>query len=457
MMGVPFVELRPVYRHRVHTTLQCINRKFPFLEASQPLKIVPARVELSAGAVRTPSWNCRVLQRPSNGSVRAHGPVFDDDAENRQREKRLHNGALPSYLPFAAHQNIDVISSGPIRDARGFILPQPPVPQTMQPQTLCAMCTARRHVCTRQQTTMHVCSHDRSTDDIGTVSRKTLKRNNFQVWALHLVNAVAHLSLENQSCSRHDGRASFSTNPSSCLKSIPPRLGCSRVAPGQDPKIPRPLNIVEEGKQTESPLTVEYRLLVNLLCNKHSSRELQPSAKILKFKAEIIEYHSLCQLSYAACGAIIAAMPRVNKRPSLSTSYQHPTVYKINEAYGNTPKEIKLIFSPQFESIFSKVSHVGREAGVSSKVGTYHTTRINQKTYNSRYALVVTDPTTNPALIGLSMGERTGSRIFQWKEVCVVVKSGIPEPSLDSTKEHERDNREYVPCRIVLLQTSWAT
>ncbi|KAK1976987.1 hypothetical protein LZ30DRAFT_602322, partial [Colletotrichum cereale] len=26
----------------------------------------------------------------------------------------------------------------------------------------------------------------------------------------------------------------------------------------------------------------------------------------------------------------------------------------------------------------------------------------------------VTDPTTNPALIGLSMGERTGSRVFQW-------------------------------------------
>ncbi|KAK2006479.1 hypothetical protein LZ32DRAFT_651763 [Colletotrichum eremochloae] len=30
------------------------------------------------------------------------------------------------------------------------------------------------------------------------------------------------------------------------------------------------------------------------------------------------------------------------------------------------------------------------------------------------YSLVVTDPTTNPALIGLSMGERTGSRVFQW-------------------------------------------
>jgi hypothetical protein len=37
-----------------------------------------------------------------------------------------------------------------------------------------------------------------------------------------------------------------------------------------------------------------------------------------------------------------------------------------------------------------------------------------KKTYNTGYSLVVTDPTTNPALIGLSMGERTGSRVFQW-------------------------------------------
>ncbi|TID02204.1 Highly reducing polyketide synthase cla2 [Colletotrichum higginsianum] len=35
-------------------------------------------------------------------------------------------------------------------------------------------------------------------------------------------------------------------------------------------------------------------------------------------------------------------------------------------------------------------------------------------TYNTRYSLVVTDPTTNPALTGLSMGERTGSRVLQW-------------------------------------------
>ncbi|KAH7366883.1 hypothetical protein B0T11DRAFT_274324 [Plectosphaerella cucumerina] len=33
---------------------------------------------------------------------------------------------------------------------------------------------------------------------------------------------------------------------------------------------------------------------------------------------------------------------------------------------------------------------------------------------NTGHSLVVTDPTTTPALIGLTMGERTGSRIFQW-------------------------------------------
>ena len=37
-----------------------------------------------------------------------------------------------------------------------------------------------------------------------------------------------------------------------------------------------------------------------------------------------------------------------------------------------------------------------------------------KKTYNTRDSLVVTDPTTGLALTGLSMGERTGSRVFQW-------------------------------------------
>ena len=37
-----------------------------------------------------------------------------------------------------------------------------------------------------------------------------------------------------------------------------------------------------------------------------------------------------------------------------------------------------------------------------------------KKTYNTRDSLVVTDPTTSPAVTGLSMGERTGSRAFQY-------------------------------------------
>ncbi|KAK0639039.1 hypothetical protein B0T16DRAFT_360265, partial [Cercophora newfieldiana] len=40
--------------------------------------------------------------------------------------------------------------------------------------------------------------------------------------------------------------------------------------------------------------------------------------------------------------------------------------------------------------------------------------RGKNKTYNTRDSLVVSHPTTSLALTGLSMGERTGSRIFQW-------------------------------------------
>ena len=48
-----------------------------------------------------------------------------------------------------------------------------------------------------------------------------------------------------------------------------------------------------------------------------------------------------------------------------------------------------------------------------------------KKTYNTRDSLVVTDPTTSLALTGLSMGERTGSRIFQWVWSYVTVLLGI--------------------------------
>ncbi|KAI1798754.1 hypothetical protein F4811DRAFT_547219 [Daldinia bambusicola] len=48
--------------------------------------------------------------------------------------------------------------------------------------------------------------------------------------------------------------------------------------------------------------------------------------------------------------------------------------------------------------------------------------RKEKKTYNTGYSLVVTDPTTNPAVCGLSMGERTGSRVFHilWSYVVVM-------------------------------------
>jgi hypothetical protein len=38
--------------------------------------------------------------------------------------------------------------------------------------------------------------------------------------------------------------------------------------------------------------------------------------------------------------------------------------------------------------------------------------KAGQKTYNTGDSLVVTDPTTSPALFSLTKGERTGSRIF---------------------------------------------
>ena len=37
-----------------------------------------------------------------------------------------------------------------------------------------------------------------------------------------------------------------------------------------------------------------------------------------------------------------------------------------------------------------------------------------KKTYNTGDSLVVTEPTTDPAVTGLSMGEQTGSRVFQY-------------------------------------------
>ncbi|KAI1656839.1 hypothetical protein F4813DRAFT_112827 [Daldinia decipiens] len=56
------------------------------------------------------------------------------------------------------------------------------------------------------------------------------------------------------------------------------------------------------------------------------------------------------------------------------------------------------------------------------------------KTYNTGDSLVVTDPTTGPAVSGLSRGERTGSRVLQilWSYVmvCGVFEGYIPLPKM---------------------------
>ena len=55
--------------------------------------------------------------------------------------------------------------------------------------------------------------------------------------------------------------------------------------------------------------------------------------------------------------------------------------------------------------------------------GTKETVKEKEKTYNTGDSLVVTDPTTNPALSGLTRGERTGSRAFQMVWSYVEVKA----------------------------------
>ncbi|EGR51295.1 uncharacterized protein TRIREDRAFT_56593 [Trichoderma reesei QM6a] len=49
-------------------------------------------------------------------------------------------------------------------------------------------------------------------------------------------------------------------------------------------------------------------------------------------------------------------------------------------------------------------------------------TKKKQETYNSRCSLVVTHPTTNLPVSGLSMGEQTGPRVFHylWSYVIVI-------------------------------------
>ena len=61
--------------------------------------------------------------------------------------------------------------------------------------------------------------------------------------------------------------------------------------------------------------------------------------------------------------------------------------------------------------------------------------KTKNETYNTGDSLVVTDPTTSLAVTGLSMGERTGSRVFQYLWPYVLVISGERLMCIRSVKE----------------------
>ena len=53
-------------------------------------------------------------------------------------------------------------------------------------------------------------------------------------------------------------------------------------------------------------------------------------------------------------------------------------------------------------------------AGKMQKAEGYTAYYAAKKTYSTGDSLVVTDPTTSPAISGLSMGEQTGSRVLHY-------------------------------------------
>ncbi|PTB75402.1 hypothetical protein M440DRAFT_1336096, partial [Trichoderma longibrachiatum ATCC 18648] len=67
-----------------------------------------------------------------------------------------------------------------------------------------------------------------------------------------------------------------------------------------------------------------------------------------------------------------------------------------------------------------------------------------RKTYNSRCSLVVTHPTTNLPVSGLSMGEQTGPRIFHYLWSYVVERRAVSHDNsriLESWKD-EKEGRD---------------
>ncbi|KAH8158935.1 hypothetical protein CIB48_g9304 [Xylaria polymorpha] len=99
-------------------------------------------------------------------------------------------------------------------------------------------------------------------------------------------------------------------------------------------------------------------------------------------------------------------------RDTIALMGGNPLIIQDYHLNGDTPVPHPLQFVPYNEAwgeTNMTISYLRLESEI---IRNYNGKR--QKTYNTEDSLVVTDPTTNSALTGLSMGERTGSRVFQW-------------------------------------------
>jgi hypothetical protein len=78
------------------------------------------------------------------------------------------------------------------------------------------------------------------------------------------------------------------------------------------------------------------------------------------------------------------------------------------------------------------------------------------KTYNSRYSLVVTHPTTNLPICGLCMAERTGCPFFHslWSYVvAMVLIAFIYHDRICFPSERGLGEIGQPPCLLILLRT----
>ncbi len=84
------------------------------------------------------------------------------------------------------------------------------------------------------------------------------------------------------------------------------------------------------------------------------------------------------------------------------------------QAGGQNCTELKGVLRQPFLSVRSRSRSGWLPSPIDEPVPTRLPRGEGQKTYNTRDSLVVTDSTTDLALMRLTRGERTGSRTFAW-------------------------------------------